>query len=122
MSLQKMMQKSQAHIGKAVHSHLIDILSEKNPDNNYSHAQGGGVHLREEDADVQQHTDYYAKKRKTKPTAMDNAKALMKQEERMAEGTFAENHVTPDVHEELLNRLSMKGNLHSKGMTSQIKH
>ena len=120
MSLQKMMQQSQAHIAKAIHAHLIDILSEKNPHNVYSHAQGGGVQVWEEDADVQQHTDYYTNKRKTKPTAMDNAEALKKQEERMANGTFAADHVTPDVQEELLKRLSMKGSLHSKGMPRHI--
>ena len=109
------------HIKKSVHSHLIETLSEKNPNATYRHAQGGGVHIWEEDADVQQHEDYYAKKRKTKPNAMDNAKALMKQEERLAEGTFAENHVTPDVHEELVRRLLTPGSL-QRHMPRQIKH
>jgi hypothetical protein len=120
MSLQKMMQQSKAHIEKAVHAHLIDVLSEKNPDNNYSHAPGGGVHMWEKDADVEQWEKHFNGQRKTRPTAMSNAKALMKQEQRMAEGTLAETHVTPDVQEELLKRLSMKGSLHSKGMPRHI--
>ena len=106
MTLQKMVQEYMPHMEKAIHSHLIDILSEKHPDNNYSHAPGGGIQMWEEDADVQQHLDYYAKKRKTKPTVMDNADALMKQEKSMADGTFAENHITPDIYEEVFKRFS----------------
>jgi len=110
MTLQKMIQKSQIHIEKAVHSNLIDILSKNNPDKQYSHAPGGGVQVWEEDADVQMDLDYYGGKRQTKANAIAKQKALTAQRERIANGTFAENQVTPDIHEKLLKRLSRNGN------------
>ena len=92
----------------AAHAHYVSVLQELQPDKQYSHSDQG-IHVSEEDADVQQHLDFYEGRRKTKPTAMDNAEALQRQEQMLADGTLHTKHVKPAVHEEALSRMSIPG-------------
>ena len=108
-------------IKKGLNSHLIDILTEKNPNHQYDHAPGGKVKVDEEAADVRHQREYFEGKRKRKPNALSLAKALEKQEKRVGDGTFVNDHITPAIHEKLVERLSTPGSF-QRHIPRQIKH
>jgi len=94
----------------AAHAHYAEVLQEQNPKKTYSHSEHG-IHVSEEDADVQQHLDYYEGNRKTKPSAKDNAEALMRQQQSREDGTLHKKHVTDATHEKALSRMVTPGSL-----------
>ena len=103
----------------AAHAHYVSVMQELQPTKNYYHSDQG-IHVSEEDADVQQHLDFYEGRRKTKPTAMDNAEALQRQEQMLADGTLHTKHVTPAVHEEAMSRMSIPGSFKNHFKDVQI--
>ena len=98
------------HIVYAAHGTYAEVLQEQNPKHTYSHSEHG-IHVSEEDADVQQHLDYYEGNRKTKPSAKDNAEALMRQQQSIEDGTLHKKHVTDATHEEARSRMVTPGSL-----------
>ena len=98
----------QKQVTSAAHAHYVNVLQEKNPHKNYFHSDQG-IHVSEEDADVQQHLDFYEGRRKTKPSALDNAEALMRQQQSIEDGTLHKQHITDATHEEALSRMSIPG-------------
>ena len=97
-------------IQTAVESIYADVVGEHNPTSVVT-AGSQGLSISIEDADVQQHLDYYEGRRKTKPTAMDNAEALEKQQQSIEDGTLHTKYVTPSTHEESLSRIRIPGSL-----------
>lgn len=106
--LPKIKAQIEKHIVYGVHAHYAEVLQEQNPNKTYFHSTQG-IHVSEEDADVQQHLDYFEGRRKTKPSAIDNAKALMRQQESIEDGTLHKQHITEATHEEVLSRMSIPG-------------
>ena len=106
--LQFFKQQLRKQLTTAAHAHYAELLQEQNPKKTYSHSEHG-IHVSEEDADVQQHLDYFEGKRKTKPTAMDNAEALLRQQQSIEDGTLHKQHITDATHEEALSRISIPG-------------
>ena len=108
--LPKIKAQIQKHVAYAAHGTYAEVLQEQNPKHTYSHSNQG-IHVSEEDADVQQHLDYYEGNRKTKPSAKDNAEALMRQQQSREDGTLHKKHVTDATHEKALSRMVTPGSL-----------
>ena len=108
MTLQEITQKAIPAIQKMINANSVEILSEDVSDNITYSVVPGGIQIVKEDIVVQQLLDYHANKR-NKPTQMDSAKAQMKQEQMIADGTYLA--LPPDKQKKLVQGLSKSNSL-----------